>query len=187
MGIRLDKASFRNKGGILQKVVTQYKLMKYNIIAGNNCVIKYNSEFNLTDNAVLQLGDNVTILDYSFFHLTKPNPKVIIGNDVVIGRYSMITAKGNITIGSYTRLGAYVQILDHGHSYKKNEKIMNQDAIINDTTIGEDCWIGTGVKILKGITIGNGVVVGANAVVTKNIPNYAIVGGVPAKIIKYRK
>ena len=59
----------------------------------------------------------------------------------------MITAKGNIIIGNYTR---------------------------------------TGAKILKGVKIGNGVVIGANAVVTKDIPDYAIACGVPAKVIKYR-
>jgi acetyltransferase-like isoleucine patch superfamily enzyme len=52
--------------------------------------------------------------------------------------------------------------------------------------IGNDCWIGEGVFIVGGITIGDGAVVLAHAVVTKNVPPYAIVGGVPAKILKYR-
>lgn len=53
-------------------------------------------------------------------------------------------------------------------------------------TIGNDVWIGDGVKIKNGITIGDGAVIGAAAVVTKDVPPYAIVAGVPAKIIKYR-
>ena len=52
--------------------------------------------------------------------------------------------------------------------------------------IGNDVWIGSDVKILEGITIGNGAIVACGAVVTKDIPPYAVVGGVPAKIIKYR-
>jgi acetyltransferase-like isoleucine patch superfamily enzyme len=52
--------------------------------------------------------------------------------------------------------------------------------------IGSDCWIGQGVFIVGGITIGDGAVVLAHAVVTKNVPPYAIVGGVPAKVLKYR-
>ena len=52
--------------------------------------------------------------------------------------------------------------------------------------IGSDCWIGEGVKIIGGVSIGNGAIVLANAVVTKDIPPYAIVGGVPARIIRYR-
>ena len=52
--------------------------------------------------------------------------------------------------------------------------------------IGNDVWIGHGAVILQGVTIGNGAVVGANAVVTKDVPPYAIVAGVPARIIRYR-
>ena len=52
--------------------------------------------------------------------------------------------------------------------------------------IGNDVWIGNNVSIMPGITIGNGAVIGANALVTKNVPSFAIVGGVPAKVIRYR-
>lgn len=54
------------------------------------------------------------------------------------------------------------------------------------TTIGNDVWIGHNAVIKQGVTIGDGAVIGSNAVVTKNVPPYAVVGGVPAKIIKYR-
>lgn len=55
-----------------------------------------------------------------------------------------------------------------------------------DIYIGNDVWIGSSVKIMPGVKIGNGAVVGAGAIVTKDVPPYAIVGGVPAKIIRYR-
>jgi virginiamycin A acetyltransferase len=54
------------------------------------------------------------------------------------------------------------------------------------TTIGNDVWIGVNAVILDGLTIGDGAIIGANAVVTKDVPPFAIVGGVPARIIKYR-
>ena len=56
-----------------------------------------------------------------------------------------------------------------------------------DIIIGNDVWIGTRSIILPGVKIGNGVIIGAGAVVTKDVPPYAIVGGNPAKIIKFRK
>lgn len=54
-------------------------------------------------------------------------------------------------------------------------------------TIGNDVWIVMRSIIMPGVTIGNGAVIGAGAVVTKDVPDYAIVGGVPAKVIKFRK
>lgn len=54
------------------------------------------------------------------------------------------------------------------------------------TVIGNDVWIGADVKIMDGVTIGNGAIIAAGAVVTKNVEPYSIVGGIPAKIIKYR-
>lgn len=57
---------------------------------------------------------------------------------------------------------------------------------IRQTTIGNDVWIGSRVLIMQGLSIGNGAVIGAGSVVTKDVPPYAIVCGVPAKIIKYR-
>ena len=58
--------------------------------------------------------------------------------------------------------------------------------LIPPVEIGNDVWIGYGAVIMDGIKIGHGAIVGAGAVVTKDVPPYAIVGGVPAKIIKYR-
>jgi acetyltransferase-like isoleucine patch superfamily enzyme len=187
MNNKFDRASFRNKGGLLQKLITFYKIKKYRIKAGRRNVIKYNAEFHLTDNAYLEIGDDCVIQDYAFFQLTKPEPKIIIGNDVVIGRWNMITGKSSIKIGDHTRIGAFVQIIDTNHGTKKGILVKDQPAVMKAVSIGQDVWIGVGAKILMGVTVGDGAIVGANAVVTKDVPPNAIVGGVPAKIIRYRE
>src|SRR5699024_8636000 len=72
----------------------------------------------------------------------------------------------------------------YGFYPKDNEFLAKRKELI--TTIGNDVWIGHGAIIQAGITVGDGAVIASNAVVTKDIPPYAIVGGIPAKIIKYR-
>ncbi|PHM16578.1 MAG: transferase [Sulfuricurvum sp. PD_MW2] len=180
-----DKASSTNIT-LVDKIRTFFKLRNSKIKYGRNVSVKQNVEIRLTDNAILEIGDNVIIDSYVFLQLTKPTPKVILHDYVGIGRHCVIAAKGNITIGKYTQIGPYCQINDQGHAFKKEKLIIEQDAIIEDVTIGEDCWIGAGVRILKGVRIGNGVVIGAGAIVNKNIPDYEIWAGVPAKFIKKR-
>ncbi|MBO5067563.1 MAG: transferase, partial [Clostridia bacterium] len=94
---------------------------------------------------------------------------VIIGNDVMMGPECII----------YTR----------NHEFSNTDIPMNQQGFseIKEVVIGNDVWIGGRVIILPGVHIGNGAIIGAGAVVTKDVPEYSIVGGNPAKVIKYRK
>ncbi len=160
---------------------------RYKIKFGKNCSVKKRVEILITDNAICKFGDNLRLLDYAFIQLTKPEPKLIVGDDVAIGRNTIIACKKLIKIGNYARIGPFVQIIDHDHSFIKNKLVMNQKAKCEDVIIGEDVWIGTHAVILKGVNVGDGAVIAAGAVVTRDIPENAIVGGVPAKIIKYRE
>jgi len=183
----VDKASYRNRGGLINKLQTAYKISRYFNKAGKNNLIRPHTEFRLTDNAYLEIGNNCTIQDYAFFQLTKPKPRVIIGNNVVIGRNNVIAAKSLISIGDDTIIGPFVQIIDHNHSFRKSKIIRTQQASIKNIIIEEDCWLGSGAKILKGVHLSVGVIVGANSVVINDVPPYAIVCGNPAKLIKYRE
>lgn len=105
----------------------------------------------------------------------------------------------NLQIGKYCAMAEDILfMIDTNHSYDmlfmgivselQGEKRTTKSAMKpkNQIIIQNDCWIGHGVTIMEGVTIHNGAVVAANAVVTKDVPPYAIVGGNPAKIIKYR-
>ena len=187
MSLSIDKASYRNRGGMMQMAVSAYKAARYITSSGKGTVIKHNAEFWLAENAVLEIGNNCTIQNYAFFQLTKPQPKVLIGDNTVIGRHSMITAKNLIRIGSNVLMGAYVQVIDHSHGMARDKVIREQQALSGEVIIENDVWIGAGAKILMNVHIGVGAVIGSNAVVTADVPAYAVVGGVPARVIKYRE
>ena len=68
----------------------------------------------------------------------------------------------------------------------RNIKLKDIKDVYFPPIIGNDVWIGANAIILQGVTIGDGAIIAAGAVVTKDVPPYAIVGGVPAKVIKYR-
>ena len=85
-------------------------------------------------------------------------------------------------------MGPDVVILTHTHNIDRTDIPMgDQGSLVAKVTIGNDVWIGMRSIIMPGVKIGNGAVIGAGAIVTKDVPDYAIVGGVPAKVIKYRK
>lgn len=114
-----------------------------------------------------------------------------------IGRYTCIATDVMTVAGSHPT-SKFVSIhpafystrKQSGFTYVSEEKFSDFNYIDKHqkftVMIGNDVWIGSGVKIMEGITIGDGAVVAAGAIVTKDVPPYAIVGGVPAKIIKYR-
>lgn len=181
-----DKAS-SSTPSFMDRLRTLWKFRSSQIKFGKNCIVKPMVEIRLADNAIIEIGDNVIIDSYACLQLTKPNPHLVLGDWVGIGRHNVLAIKGKTIIGDYTQLGPYCQINDQGHAFEKDDLIINQKAIVEGVTIGKDCWFGSGCRILKGVTIGDGVVVGAGSVVTKDIPSYEIWGGVPARFIKKRE
>lgn len=112
--------------------------------------------------------------------------RVKMGNRSGIGRNCELY--GDVTIGDDVLMAPEVVIYTQNHQYiKKNNTIHNQGVSKEKPVfIGNDVWIGRRAIIMPGVHIGNGVVVAAGAVVTKDVPDYAVVGGIPAHIIKYR-
>lgn len=109
------------------------------------------------------------------------------GKNLTIGKRVFINAgckfqdQGGLTIGNDTLIGHNTVIATLNHDIDPDHR---GDLIPAPVKIGNKVWIGANATILPGITIGNGAIIAAGAVITKNVPDNAIVAGVPAKIIK---
>lgn len=130
---------------------------------------------------IIQMGKNVNIERNAFI---PPNTR--IGDNSGVG--VNCTLMSNITIGKNVMMGPNCFLCTRNHAYSNTEIPMQEQGYqeVKSINIEDDVWIGHGVIILPGVTVGKGAIVAAGAVVTKNVPEYAIVGGNPAKIIKFR-
>lgn len=122
----------------------------------------------------------------SNFNIIVPE-RLSIGKGTAINGYCYINAHGGVSIGQYCHIGKGLTIFSHNHNYDSSKSIPYDEInIIKRVVVKDFVWCGSNVTIIPGITIGEGVIIGAGSVVTKDIPNYAIIGGNPAVIIKYR-
>jgi acetyltransferase-like isoleucine patch superfamily enzyme len=119
--------------------------------------------------------------------------RLIIGNNVSIGPYSLILANGEIGSESLISFGVYiVGKADHANNQprvliRKSEWIdVEKPDKVSKIIIGKDVWIGAGSIILTGVTIGNGAIIAAGSVVTRNVESCCVVGGNPAEFIRNR-
>lgn len=128
----------------------------------------HNSTFSYS---TISIRDNVFIGDRAYFNATLSS--INIGDNVSFGPDVIIRGGNHAShiVGKLLK------------DYKLADKLPTDDEPV---IISNDVWVGTRVTILKGVTIGRGAIVAAGAVVTKDVPPYSIVGGVPARVIKFR-
>ena len=113
--------------------------------------------------------------------------KVEIGHDTFLNEFVRIGGQNEVKIGNYVQLSQNVSLISENHKYSNPLlPIKKQGYFGKKIVIEDDVWIGANAVILSGVTVGQGAIVGANAVVTKNVRPYSIVGGIPARFIKYR-
>jgi acetyltransferase-like isoleucine patch superfamily enzyme len=114
-----------------------------------------------------------------------PRPIVRIGSGVVLGRGSHVIGHESIDIGDDVYTGPYVYITDQNHSYLDTHVPIGKQWPVNaPVSIGAGSWLGTGVVVLPGTQIGKNVVVAAGSVVRGEVPDFCVVAGVPARIVK---
>lgn len=137
-----------------------FLLRKLGAIIGVNCSVLKNVE--------ISSPENLTIGDCSG-----------------LGVRNVINCQGKITIGRCVLMGPEVMLFSATHIWNEELKtFLHQGVKTSKVAIGDNAWIGARAIILPGVQVGRGAVVAAGAVVTRNVPDYAVVAGVPARVIK---
>lgn len=106
--------------------------------------------------------------------------RMTIGNNVYINSNLLVMGRGGITIEDNVQIAANVQLLTNNHDEYERAVLLLKPIVIKN-----GAWIGAGATILPGVTVGKHAIVGASSVVTKDVPDYAVVVGNPARILKY--
>ena len=183
---------------VVRQILTQLAWLKVFFFIGNSLGPKSRFSWSV-DVRYSNLQGNNYVGRNSLVH------KCIVGDHSYIGDHCRFF---NVNIGKFTSIGSNVKTGFGSHPYHffsqhpstystggdtpslaKENIFLNEHRFISErffVTIGHDVWIGDNVNILDGVKIGNGAVIGINALVTHDVPAYAIVIGMPAKILKYR-
>jgi len=165
----------------------------------------------LRHTAKISIGDRTMIDEYCLLSVQgDKNSGLTIGNDVFIGRNTVINARngtirieddanigascriastGKVVIGRHVLVAAYCYIGGGNHRIDRTDMPIIQQGIVSKggVTIEDDVWIGSHATVLDGVTISKGSVIGAGAVVIKDIPAYSVAYGVPAKVVRKRE
>jgi len=128
----------------------------------------------------IKIGKGSTLHMWSGFYQPK---NIKIGEDSIIGDHAFLDGRDTIMIGNHVDIASSVMIYNGKHDYESADF----RPVFSPVSIKDYVFIGPRVIVQPGVTIGTGAIVAAGAVVTKDVPDFAIVGGVPAKVIGERK
>ncbi len=155
------------------------------VLIGDDCYVNGYAERGV------RLGNHVRIREGGWIQATstldQPGVGLVIGEHSYIGPRCLLGAGGGITIGRHVTFGAGVHVLAENHVFADAARLIEDQGVTRaGVTIEDDVWIGNQAVVLDGVRVGRGAVVGAGAVVTRDLPEYAVATGNPARVISYR-
>lgn len=113
--------------------------------------------------------------------------EVEIGAKTVLGQECTISAFQHVSIGRECILADRVMLIDFDHGVVEVDRPIREQGIYKrDVRVGHNCWLGYGACILRGVTVGDNAIVGTSAVVTREVPENAVVAGIPARVLRMR-
>ena len=153
----------------------------------------------LATSGEVSFGDEVYVAESAGVYCSR----LVLGDRVYIGGHAYVTGdleagadstinpfavvRGRITLGAAVRIGAYSSLLAFNHGFAPDQPVFRQTHTSKGIVVGDDVWIGSNVTVLDGVTIGAHAVVGAGAVVTKDIPDWGVAVGNPARVVRDRR
>jgi acetyltransferase-like isoleucine patch superfamily enzyme len=164
-------------------------LNKSNIVFGKNVTIEKYTRLDGYAKEKIELGNNVKIGAYSNLlstsHFSKYGKGLKVGNNSAFGSFTEFGAAGGIDIGDNVIGGSYISFHSENHNYADTSKLIREQGVTSKgIKIGNNVWIGAKVTFLDGSFVDDNTVVAAGAVVNGIYPKNAIIGGIPAKVIK---
>lgn len=139
--------------------------------------------------AGVEIGAGTLVMHGAILHVYNfrglPHAGIKIGQDSLVGEYTVIRGQGGVTIGNRVYTSPHSQIIAVNHVFDDPHRpFVEQGITAEGIVIEDDVWIGSGAVITDGVRVGRGAVVAAGAVVTADVPPHVVVGGVPARVIK---
>ncbi|MGC9359920.1 MAG: acyltransferase [Anaerolineae bacterium] len=162
------------------------------VSVGRSCVLEDRCEIQGLSRQGIALGDYVTVgsmamIRPSGYYRRSIGEGMIVGDHSNIGPYCYIGCSGHIRIGSHVLMGARVSMHAENHNIERVDAPIDAQGVTRQgIVIEEDCWLGGGATILAGVHVGRGAVIAAGSVVTRDVPPYAVVAGVPARVVRMR-
>ncbi len=155
---------------------------------GNGAYIDEGVYIHAMPNGV-EISDGALVMHGAVLHVYNfrgiPHSGIKIGQDSLVGEYTVIRGQGGVTLGNRVYTSPFCQLIAVNHVFDDpSRSFIEQGLTAEGIVVEDDVWIGSGAIITDGVRIGRGAVVAAGAVVTKDVAPYTVVGGVPAKLIR---
>jgi acetyltransferase-like isoleucine patch superfamily enzyme len=159
-----------------------------NIKLGDGVYLDQGSYLHACPNGI-DIGANSLVMHGAVLHVYNfrnlPNAGIKIGENSLIGEYTVIRGQGGVVIGDRVFTSPFTQIIAVNHVFDDpTRSFVDQGITAVGIVIEDDVWLGSGAVITDGVRIGKGAVVAAGAVVTKDVEPHTVVAGVPARVIK---
>ncbi|MEY4066635.1 MAG: hypothetical protein RIR26_2843 [Pseudomonadota bacterium] len=153
------------------------------IVFGKNCFVAPTARLFAEPGRTIEVGDGCRLAADVFLH-----GPIVLGKNVSLNaRVTMDGGARGIRVGDDTRIASGTSFYAFNHGMSPQSLVREQAVSSKGIVVGRDCWIGANVSVVDGVRIGDHAVVGMGSVVTKDVPDWSIVAGVPARVIGDRR